>query len=178
MGTYNIVVDHMKLDYAGIFDPNAMFKKITHWFNEHGIQRTEPKSFEYVLPDGKSIEWECGYWRRMTDYSRNIYKLRILMSGINDIQVMYEKKKLKLKKGKVLIYFDGYINWDDRNRWEGSAMLQFIRTMFHKYAYKGYTEKLEQQMTFDMHDLYNSLEKFFNMYTHYEPVTKIPSFYR
>ena len=176
MGTYDIVVDHMKLDYAGIFDSKAMFKLISHWFNERYIQKSVPKTFQHTLADGKHIEWECAYWRRQTDYTRMLYKLRILISGLNDIEVMHDKKKLKLKKGKILIYFDGYINWDDRNRWEAGAMLQLIRTLFQKYMYKSYTKRLEEKMTYDMHDLYNTLEKFFNMYTEYRPVTKIPHF--
>ena len=71
---------------------------------------------------------------------------------------------------------DGYIEYDYEHRWELTPMLQFFRMIYNKFLYKYYTERFEQRITHDMHKLYDDLEKFFNMYRHYRPVSKVPTF--
>ena len=58
----------------------------------------------------------------------------------------------------------------------GSPFLVFFRSMYDKFIYKAYTERFGQRLTFDVHQLYDLIEKFFNMYRHYRVVTKVPHF--
>jgi len=176
MADVRIIVDHLKLDFKGIFDSKGLFKMIGDWFNNRGIQKREPKNFEQDLPDGKYIEYEIAYWKKVTDYNRFIYKIRALFFGLKKVDVMHEKKKMRLSQGRVLIYFDAYIEHDYENRWERLPFLIFLRTIFDKFVYKAYTERFERRISFDAHDLYNEVEKFLNMYRHYRPVAKIPHF--
>jgi len=176
MGDVRIIVDHMKLEYSGIFDTKALFKLIGSWFNQRQIQKRESKNFEQTLADGKYIEYEIAYWKKMSDYHRFIYKIRALFSGLKKVEIVQDNKKVKVMQGKVIFYLDGYIEHDYEHRWEWAPMLQFFRVMFDKFIYKYYTERFEQRITYDMHSLYDDLEKFFNMYRHYRPVSKVPHF--
>lgn len=176
MGDVRIIVDHLKLEYTGVFDSKALFRLIGSWFNERGIQKREAKNFEQNLADGKYIEYEIPYWKKVTDYNRFIYKIRALFFGLKNVEIMKDDKKVQMQQGRVLLYFDGYIEHDYENRWEVVPMLQFFRVLFDKFIYKYYTERFEQRITYDMHALYATLERFFNMYRHYRPVTKIPHF--
>ncbi|MFH1641441.1 MAG: hypothetical protein ABIC04_00920 [Nanoarchaeota archaeon] len=176
MASVRIVVDHIKLEYSGIFDTKALFKLIGSWFMERSIQKKESKNFEQNLPDGKYIEYEIAYWKKTTDYVRSIYKIRALFYGLKKVQVVKDKKKVQMDQGKVILYFDGYIEHDYENRWEMKPMLQFFRVMFDIFVYKYYTERFEQRITYDIHALYDTLEQFFNMYRHYRVVSKVPHF--
>ncbi len=176
MGDVRIIVDHLKLEYSGVFDTKALFKFLGSWFEQRQIQKRESKNFEQNLADGKYIEYEIAYWKKISDYNRFIYKLRVLFFGLKKVEVVVDEKKQELYQGKVLFYMDGYIEHDYEHRWELTPMLQFFRVMFDKFIYKYYTERFEQRLTFDLHTLYDDLERFFNMYRHYRPVSKVPHF--
>ncbi|HLC96739.1 MAG TPA: hypothetical protein VJH97_05460 [Candidatus Nanoarchaeia archaeon] len=176
MGDVRIIVDHLKLEYSGVFNTKDMFKLIGTWFNDRFIQKRESKNFEQNLADGKYIEYEIQYWKKITDYHRFIYKLRLLMFGLKKVEIVENDKKISVDQGRALFYLDGYIEFDYEHRWEVAPMLQFFRVLYDKFLYKFYTERFEQRLTYDMHQLYDTLERFFNMYRHYRPVTKVPHF--
>jgi len=176
MAEVMIIVDHIKFEYEGIFDPKAFFRFVSSWFNERKIQKTELKNFEYHTPEGKAIEWETIYLKKITDYNRYLYKLRVIASGLKKVEVKVGKKNMHLSKGNFLMYFDGYIEHDYLNKWDYVPLFIFFRTLFDKFMYKSYTERFEQRLTQDMHKLYDEVERFFNVYRHYKPVSEMPHF--
>lgn len=176
MADVRIIVDHLKLEYTGVFDTKKLFRLIGAWFDRRQLQKLEAKDFEQDLPDGKYIEYEIRYWKKVTDYNRFTYKVRALFSGLKDVDIIEGGKKVRVQQGKALFYLDGYLEHDYENRWEVAPMLQFFRVLFDKFIYRLYTERFEQRLTYDVHSLYDTLERFFNMYRHYRPVTKVPHF--
>lgn len=176
MAEVRIIVDHLKLDYSGPVDMKELFKLINAWLRERGFQKWERKNFEQNLPDGKYIEYEIAHWKKISEYVRFIYQIRLLASKLKRIDVIKDKKKLRLMQGRILIYIDGYIEHDYEHRWEELPIFHFIRMLFDKFIYKAYTERFEQRITYDLHDLYNTIETFLNTYRYYAPVTKIPHF--
>ena len=42
--------------------------------------------------------------------------------------------------------------------------------------FKVYTERFEQRLSYDVHHLYDTIERFFNMYKHYKVVSKVAPF--
>lgn len=89
---------------------------------------------------------------------------------------MLNDKKEKMSTGNILIYIDGYLEHDYEHRWEETPLLFFFRTIYDKFVYHGYTERFEQKIVHTSHILYDRLEKFFNFYTHYKVVSKVPHF--
>jgi len=100
----------------------------------------------------------------------------MLFYGLKKVEILDNDKKLKLDQGKVIMYLDGFIEHDYEHRWEMTPILQFLRTIFDKFIYKFYTERFEQRITYEMHQLYDNLESYFNMYKHYAPVSKVSHF--
>ncbi|MBU0614869.1 MAG: hypothetical protein KJ601_02150, partial [Nanoarchaeota archaeon] len=74
MAFVRIVVDHLKLEYSGLFDSKEFFALIARFANDNSLQKRASKNFEQDLPGGKAIEWETDYWRKVTDYARTVYK--------------------------------------------------------------------------------------------------------
>ena len=176
MSDVRIIVDHMKLDYKGLFKANDFFRTIDVWLFERGIEKKTNKNFEQVTPKGKFLEWEISSWKKITEYIRYIYKIRVLVYELKKVETIIDKKKQTIDQGHVMIYFDGYIEFDYEHRWDDSPLLVFFRTLYDKFIYKMYTDRFERRITYDVHQLYDHIEKFFNMYRHYSVVTKVPHF--
>lgn len=176
MSELRIVVDHMKLEYSGLFDVQEFFKVVAAWLFERSYEKLTSRDEELMTPTGKFIEWEIRPWKKISDYQRFIIKIRALMYDLKKVNVVRNKRKVRLTQGRILLYFDGYLENDYEHRWDESPLLIFFRTLYDKFIYKAYTERFEQRLTFDVHQLYNHLEKFFNMYKHYRVVTKVSHF--
>ena len=103
-------------------------------------------------------------------------KVRVLIYDYNKVDAVIDNKKVKVGNGRVIIYLDGYLELDYANRWESVPFFQFLRTIYNNFFYKVYTERFEQRLSYDMHHLYQTIERFFNIYRHYNVVSKIKPF--
>ncbi|MBW2989332.1 hypothetical protein KY358_03370, partial [Candidatus Woesearchaeota archaeon] len=151
MSDTRIIVDHWKLDYDGLMDVKELFKLINNWSQERHIQKKEDKCHEQNLPEGKFIEYEISHWKKISDYTRYIYKIRILFQRLKKVEVRKEKKKVKMDQGHILIYFDGFIEHDYEHRWDERPMFLFFRTLMDKFIYRAYTERFEHRLVHEMH---------------------------
>ena len=176
MSETRIIVDHMKLDFSGLVDLPAMFAHIDRWLKDKGLEKRDDKTFEQMTPKGKFIEWQIASWKKLTDYTRFIIKVRMLIYGLKKVEAVSDNKKVTLSQGRILMYFDGFIEHDYEHRWEEKPLHFFFRTLYDKFIYKTYTERFEARLTFDVHHLYDELEKFLNMYRHYKVVSEVPHF--
>lgn len=176
MSDLRIIVDHMQFDYKGLFDLNNLFKTVDAWLFERAYEKRTNKNFEENTPTGKFIEWEIASWFKATDYIRNIIKIRMLFYDLKKVEATRNKEKAKVTQGRVIMYFDGYIEFDYLHYWDRHPVLQFLRTMYDKFIFKAYTERFEQRLTYDVHQIYDMIEQHFNVYRHYSVVTKVPHF--
>ncbi len=176
MSETRIIVDHLRLEYKGPLKVKELFKLIGAWHKEKGLQKKEDKNFEQDLPSGKSIEYEISYWKKISYYTRYIIKLRALFSELKRVQLVHNDKRITTDEGKVLMYFDGIIEHDHEHRWDDRPLFIFIRTLYDKFIYKAYTERFEQRLTQDVHDLYHTIESFLNTYRYWRIVSKVPHF--
>ncbi|HJO01409.1 MAG: hypothetical protein QF655_02275 [Candidatus Woesearchaeota archaeon] len=176
MSELRLIVDHLRLNYTGPFDANALFKHINAFLFERGWDSDIEKEFEQNVKTGKQIEVQIKCWKRISDYVRLWPKIRILVSDYNKVDAIVDKKKVKVGNGRVVIYIDAYLELDESQRWEGLPFFQFLRTIYNNFIYKVYTERFEQRLSYDMHHLYNTIEQFFNVYRSYKVVSKAPPF--
>lgn len=176
MSDTRIVVDHQKMEYEGPFDFNDLVTMIQRWTFERGFDRKLEKNFEQTTQAGKHIEWQFTHWKKITDYMRYHLRVRMLVSNYVKVDAVKENKKVKVGNGKILIYFDGYMELDYFHKWDSRPVFMFFRVLFDKFVYKHYTERFEQRLTYDMTHLYNEVEKFFNLYRHYRLVKTVPHF--
>ncbi|MBU89961.1 hypothetical protein CMO94_00345, partial [Candidatus Woesearchaeota archaeon] len=109
MSELKVVVDHLRLNYTGPFDANSLFKRINAFLNERGFDLQIEKEFEQNTKTGKHMEWQIKPWKRITDYTRYLPKIRILVYDYNKVNAIVDKKKVKVGNGRVVIYIDGYL---------------------------------------------------------------------
>ncbi|MBU0628723.1 MAG: hypothetical protein KKC75_06020 [Nanoarchaeota archaeon] len=176
MSDLRIIVDHLKLEYSGLMDVREFFKIIGSFCKERDYQKKEDKNHEHNKSDGKYIEYEISPWKKVSDYHRYIIKIRLLFQHLNKVEIVKDKKKVQIDKGKVIIYLDGYMENDYLNRWDDRPFLLFIRTIYDKFIYKLYTERFEQILAHEVQDLYTEIEKFLNMSGSYKVISKTPRY--
>lgn len=164
MSEKKLVIDQLKLNYQGLFEVNELFKAVDAWFYEKGYDKYEKKNEEQVLPTGREIVLELRPWKKITDYAKNEIRVRMFMHNIKEVEIEKDGTKVKLNQGEIQIIFDGYMETDYENKWENKPLFFFIRTLFDKYIYRGYTSKFEGNLVDDVHDLHTRIKAFLNIY--------------
>ena len=164
MSEKKLIIDQLKLTYEGIFDLNGLYRMIDAWFYEKGYDKWELKNYEQVLPTGKDIEIELQPWKKTTDYFKNTIRVRFKAVNVKDVEIEREGVKLRVNQGKLMMIFDAYLESDYDNKWESKPMFFFIRTLFDKYVFVGYYNKLKKWMINDTHDLHSRIQKYLNLH--------------
>ena len=164
MAEREVVVDKLKLTYEGLFSAKELYNLIDQWFRWKGYDKRENKSIEIVKPEGKFIEMELEPWKKVTDYAKNVIKIRIQMFDVKEVEVEKDHTKVKLNQGKVHFVFDGYLETDYESKWEGKPIFYFLRTIFDKYFYKPFTSGFEKGVKEDLMHLHDQIKAFLNLY--------------
>lgn len=164
MSERELIVDHLRLQYEGLFDATELYALIDHYFRDKGFDKRDLKNIEKVRPEGKYIEIEMMPWKKTTDYFKEEIKLRIIMEKLREVEVEKDGRKIRLNQGKLSIVFDGYFTTDYEHRWEGKPTYFFIRTLFDKFFFKPYTEKYKGQLVNDVNELHTMIRSFLNLY--------------
>jgi len=174
MAEREVLIDKMRLMYEGLFDVVELYKLIDRFFKEKGYDKRERHNSERVTAEGKFIELELEPWKKITDYTKNVIKLRMVMSDVNDIIVKKKGVKVKLNKGKIKMVFDAYIETDYEHRWEGKPLFFFMRTILDKFVFKPYTGGYRKNVMDDCNHLYNKIKTFLNLYKVETPAQTAP----
>ena len=177
MGEVNHIVDHLKLEYQGVFNIRELFRMFTRWYRESPYEKGADYASEQHTSHGKCFEYFYYPWKKQTDYIRYFMKIRLLIYDAKKTDIMVDKKKKQLDHARIIIYIDGFVEHDYEGRWSSKPMFQFIRTLFNKFLYKNYSQFHEHLIVDDCHQLYDLFEKFFNMYNTYKPTKEVPHFH-
>ncbi|MBD3164040.1 hypothetical protein GF323_02485 [Candidatus Woesearchaeota archaeon] len=177
MGDVNHIVDHLKLEYRGIFSVREMFRMFTRWYKESPYEKGGDYISEQNTSHGKCIEYYYFPWKKQTDAVRYFMRIRMLIYDLKKVDVMADNNKKTMDHGRIIIYLDGFVEYDYESRWQHTAFLQFIRTLYIKFLFKNYSKFHERLIIDDCHHIYDMFERFFNMYRSYKPVKKMPHWF-
>ncbi|MEK6869199.1 MAG: hypothetical protein AABX74_03155 [Nanoarchaeota archaeon] len=176
MSEVRLTVDHLRLNYNGPFDAKDLISHVYAFLRERGFDMLQLKDFEHETNEGKSMEWQVRPWKKFTDYARAWPNIRILVKNYKKVDAVVDRKKVKIGSGQVFIYIDLYLELDEQQRWESIPFFQFLRSLYNNFVYKVYTERFETRVSYDMNQLYDTLERFFNMYKNYKVISRVSPF--
>jgi hypothetical protein len=164
MAERRLVVDHMKLNYEGLFNVHELYMLIDRWLREKGFDKRELKNQEHVKPDGKYVELELAPWKKITDYARHVIKISIRMNRLKEVVVEHDGRHYKMMNGAVTMSFDGYLDTDYEDRWEQKPFYFFLRTLFDKWIYRTYSTEYEELLVENVTQLQQTIKSFLNLY--------------
>lgn len=164
MAEQRIVVDHLNINYTGIFNITELYQLIDNFIREKGFDKRELRNQEHVTPEGKYIELELQPWKKVSDYVRHQLRVLIRMIKVKEVTIEIDGKRRKMHKGKVIIIIDGIMYTDFEGRWEQRPFYFFLRTIFDKFIYRSYTGQFEDLLVENCGQLYNTAKAYLNMH--------------
>ena len=164
MAEIRTVIDKLRITYDGLFSMPELYAIIDNWLHEKRYDKMEKKNIEKVKPEGKDIELLLQPWKKITDYAKIVINIRLVATGITEVEIEKEGAKVKMNQGRIQIVFDGWLVTDWENRWEGKPIFFFLRQVFDRYVFKPYTMGYETAVAKDVSDLHGEVKGFLNLY--------------
>lgn len=149
-----------RVKYAGIFDFKDVYSLVYEWLKDFGYFVIEEEYSEKIRAEGKEIEirWQCT--RKVTDYFRFIIKIRWSISGLVEVEIPKDGKKIKANKGSLDIKFSAILERDWQHKYEVSPFHKFLRAIYEKYIIPNRIEQMEGKITEEVLDIVNNLKAY------------------
>lgn len=156
---------HREFVYEGLFNYREFFRKIDFWLRDKFYDKKERGTGEYRLPDGqKYISLYFEPWKKVTDYYKITIRIDLQVKEMKEVEIEVDGKKQKLNQGRIECALTGYLTLDYDDRMEKTAMIQFMRDLFHRYVYHYITKKYMEMVVDDLGDLENTLRSYLNTF--------------
>ncbi|RLE47089.1 hypothetical protein DRJ25_03250 [Candidatus Woesearchaeota archaeon] len=159
-----IIVDGARISYKGVFDPKGVMKVINDWASDKGYFMVEESHIESLTDEGKFAEIKMEPFKKLTDYAKSVIRIRITIDKAKDVVIEKDGKKVKLYDGEIKFLFDGLLDTDYEERWEGKPIFYFLRILFEKYVYAPFISRHAKIVAGDLEFLKTNLKSYLNLY--------------
>lgn len=161
MAERTLVVDHLKLMYEGVFNPDELYNIIAQFFFEKGWDWYERMNEYQNDPEAKNIRMVFEPWKNISDYYKIAVKIRVVISGAKKVEL---EKKLNVSQGEIKIIFDGFVISDRNNEWSNKPLFWFMSIVLEKYFFKDHYRKAETWIKSDIEDLHQKIKTYLNAF--------------
>src|SRR3989338_737750 len=161
-----LVVDHLKLEYDGVFNPDELYNVVASFFFEKGWDWYEKMNELQVTPAWKQIRMIFEPWKNISDYYKIAVKIKILISNVTPADLEKDQQKLNVSNGKINITFDGFVISDRDNQWSSKPLHWFMSIVFEKYFFRDHFAKAETWIRGDIEDVHRQVKTYLNSF-HY-----------
>jgi hypothetical protein len=157
-----VVVDR-EIEYEGLFNLKDLYKLIDRWFKEHAYEKQELKNEEDVAEDEKQVILRIKPYKKVSDYAMIEIKIEAAFSNLKSVEIEKDNIKIKMNKGHIKMVFNAYLVTDYEGKWENKPSYYFLRTIFDKFVFKGYTHKYEKEAVADCTEVQDEIKSFLNL---------------
>jgi len=159
-----LVIEELNVGFEGIMNIRDIYKLIDDWLFGNNYDKVELVNVEYLRPEGKYIELNLEPYKKVSDFVKNVIKIRIVAKNVKDVDVEEDGKKRKMQEGNFSMTLTGILETDYEGRWEQKATIFFLRVLVDKYIYKFYTDKFENGLAKDVKEIATQVKSFLNLY--------------
>ena len=149
-----------KVKHDGVFDFKEVYRFLYTLATDLEYDVEERLYSEKNTARGKEIEIVWVAKRKISDYFRFHIKMKWLILGMSDIEVMQDGAKVKTNKGLFEITFDSFLEKDYENKWSSTAFLKFLRGLYDNYIIRGRISDYEDRIVEEMSELIEQLKAF------------------
>ena len=160
----NLIIDHLKFSYEGLFNSAELYNVIASWFFDKGWDWYEKLNQEQVTVKGKQIRILLEPWKNITDYYKLQVAIKINMVDVKEVEVELDKEKIRTNHGLVRMTFDGYVISDRKDKWTKKPLTWFLSIIFEKYFFQHHYAKAETWLKSDVDDLMEKIKNYLNVY--------------
>jgi hypothetical protein len=165
MGEKNLIINHKKIEYHGIFRTDELFAALNRALQEKGYTKREKKSEELVTPSGRLLQMELRPFKPVTQYMNLMIKIHLTFDNVTETTKEISGIKHRFQEGDVMIYFDAWSMTDYEGRWGVKPLNYFLKGVIHKYLYKFPLEEgFIRQLVGDTVYIYNQVRNLLQSY--------------
>lgn len=123
-----------KIKYGGIFSFSEFYKFCYGWLTEEmGFSISEDKYVEKLSGDSKDVEFEWSGSKKFTDYFKFSIAVKFKISGLTNVELVQDGKKIKTNKGSVEIGVKGILIRDYEGKFEATPFQKVLRGIYEKW---------------------------------------------
>ncbi|MEK6905220.1 MAG: hypothetical protein AABX24_02355 [Nanoarchaeota archaeon] len=165
MPEQNLIINHKKITYHGIFRTDDFFNVLNAALAEKGYTKVEKKSEELVTPGGRLFQLELRPFKSVSQYVNLMLKIHLTFDNITETTMERHGFTQKFQQGDLLIFFDAWSITDYEGRWGTKPWTYFLKGVIHKYIYKfplegGYTSQLVSDTAYIYGQVKNLLQSY------------------
>lgn len=175
MGQYRLVVDNVRLDYEGALDFNSFARTLGTYFYDKGYDKKVLKDFQLDGPKGKHLELQLNPWKKITDYIRLEWVIRIIVDDLVKKEITVNGRRRTVDHAKFLMTMNGFIETDYDMHFEFKPLFVFMRTLYDKYVFPMYSRRWEQILNDHANEIYSLTQKHLNLYRAQAPRFTYPT---
>jgi hypothetical protein len=131
-GNKNADLRKMIIQKVGIIDLDGLYKTMRRWFYDYKYYFEEPTS--RVRPGsaaGIELEWIWKAWRKINDYAKFNVRVYFYIWDVKDLEVIKDGEKVKLTKCRIMIEFDGDVEFDYSNVFEKTKIGRYLFNIYN-----------------------------------------------
>ena len=149
--------------HKGFFNYAEVYNFCYGWMGDNGYLVSEDVYTEKLSSFGKEVIIEWTAKKKVSDYFRNIIKVKWHILGMNDAEVEIEGKKHKSNNGEVKITVTGILERDYEDNWEKTPIYKWMRGVYDKYIIRSTMEGYEDKVHDEAEEFTEQLKAFLTL---------------
>lgn len=153
-----------KVKHSGKFDFKELYNTLYSWLVDEGYDVEEQQYKENIGPGGEKeieVEWEAT--KKISDYFKNMIKIKWQLMRLSSEEVEVGGIKRKMNKGMIEISVSTILVKDYDDRWTGKPILKFLRTLYEKYLIPARINQYEGKLIGDGDELIAQIKAFLQL---------------
>lgn len=163
MAEKRFIIQGKKVAYAGLIDVQGLYKQIKGFMDRYGYAPNETDNKEEVYEDGKQIMLVLKGAKKLSDFAKIEWKVKLNFYKIQEMTVEKDGVKLRLHKGKTDVKSDMILVTDYDGSFEQTAFQYFMRVIIDKYIFKSYLSRAGGVAKKDYVNFEGKVKDFLNM---------------
>jgi hypothetical protein len=153
-----------KIKYGGIFSFSELYKFCYGWLTEEtGLSVSEEKYVEKLSGDSKDVEFEWSGSKKLTDYFKISIAVKFKITGLINVELVQDGKKIKSNKGSVEISVKGILIRDYDGKFEATSFQKVLRGIYEKWIISSKIEDYRGKVFGDCDEFLQQAKSFLDL---------------
>lgn len=153
-----------KVKYNGIFSFSDFYNFCYRWLTEEtDLIIFENKYEEILTGDSKNIQIEWTGSKKLTDYFKFEIKVKFRILRLTKVEITQNGTKVETNKGSVEIKVEGIIVKDYEGKFETTAFLKFLRSIYEKWIITSRIKEFEDKIIEDSDEFLSQAKAYLDL---------------
>ena len=153
-----------KVKHSGIFRFSDFYKFCYDWLvEESGLKVVEEQYAEKIKGTSKDIEIKWVGTKKVSDYFKFEIKVAFKIIGMEDVEVLQDKVKVRMNKGLIEVKISSTIIKDYQGKFEQNAFKKFLRGIYEKWVIPSRISQYETKLVGDSDEFLSQIKAYLDL---------------